>query len=168
MGKGNEEDKKIQITQIWKARILSEKFFLLSPSKESWIHSRYWKWTPTTALCQRPGIRPWVQDHQGSCLITNGQSQTSLSLDNLSKFRSKTNAECQELCCERELSFHTNFLFCFCFLNNTPLLTFWFVKFFFLKLFNELFHCETGKSSDTETHRARQVQTTQWECKAAL
>lgn len=101
-------------------------------------------------------------------LTTNGQSQPSLSLDNLSKFQSKTNAECQELSCERELSFHTNFLFCFCFLNNTPLLTFWFVKFFFLKLFNELFHCETGKSSDTETHLARQVQTTQRECKATL
>lgn len=82
-------------------------------------------------------------------LTANGQSQILPSLDNFSKFQSKTKAECQELCCERELSFHTNF--CFCFLNNTPLLTFWFVKFFFLKLFNELFQCETGKSSDTES-----------------
>lgn len=63
-------------------------------------------------------------------LTANGQSQTSLSLDNLSKFQVRQMHSARNCSVKESCLFHTDFLFCFCFLNNTPLLTFWFCKIF--------------------------------------
>lgn len=61
----------------------------------------------------------------------------------------------------------TNVLFCFCFLSNTPWLTFRCVKFYLsLVISHELFHSEI--KSDAETDLVRQVKTTQKEHKATL
>lgn len=104
------------------------KLFLPSPSKkaskEHWIH-RCLEWIPTTALCQPAGIRSelWIIKNP-NYMTLSGQSQTSLSVDNL-KFQSK---ECLKNYSVKELSFHTNLLPCS--LSNTPLLTVWCVKFY--------------------------------------